>query len=158
MTAIPIRAAEPADIDALLRIEEAVFPGDRLTRRNFRHAVRSPSLLALVAGTPGDVRGYVFVETRRGSRAARLSSLAVAPDAGRAGLGRRLVLAAEQGARDRGCDLIRLEVRADNAGAIALYERAGYRRAGAEADYYDDGETALRFEKTLPADAVADTR
>lgn len=144
---IVIRAAEPDDVDALLRIETAAFPGDHLTRRNFRHAVASPSIVALVAGEP--VRGYALAETRRNARVARLSSIAVGPGAEGAGIGCRLAGAIEQAVRLRGCDRLRLEVRADNARAIALYERRGYRRIGRIRRYYDDGTAALKLEKAL---------
>ena len=144
-----VRPARPEDVDALLRLEEAAFPGDRLDRRGFRHAVRSPTIIALVADGPDGPQGYVLVETRRNARVARLSSVAVAPDGGGQGTGRRLIEAAERAVRDGGRTAIRLEVRADNARAIALYERRGYRRTGRDDDYYEDGEAALRFEKPL---------
>ena len=46
-----------------------------------------------------------------------------------------------------------LEVRYDNASAIALYESSGFRQFGEHAHYYADGAAALRYEKALiPAD------
>jgi len=42
-----------------------------------------------------------------------------------------------------------LEVRADNARAIALYEERGYEKFGTVADYYEDGASALRYRKRL---------
>jgi ribosomal protein S18 acetylase RimI-like enzyme len=48
---------------------------------------------------------------------------------------------------------MRLEVREDNARAIGLYEKSGYRLFGRKPGYYADGATALRFEKTLEAGA-----
>ena len=44
-----------------------------------------------------------------------------------------------------GADRVSLEVREDNAPARALYERAGYRRHGRVADYYEDGTAAIGF-------------
>ena len=41
-------------------------------------------------------------------------------------------------------------MRADNARAIALYERSGYRLFGQVPGYYEDGAMALRFEKPSP--------
>ena len=146
---LPVRPAEPGDLDGLLRIESLVFPGDRLSRRNFRHAIGSPSIVALVVGDPGEPAGYVLVETRRNARVAHLSSIAVAPAAAGSGLGRRLASAAEAEAARRGCDRIRLAVRADNPRAIELYERAGFLRIGREPRYYEDGKAALKFEKSL---------
>jgi [ribosomal protein S18]-alanine N-acetyltransferase len=40
-------------------------------------------------------------------------------------------------------------VRYDNAAAIALYEKLGYRQFDRYPGYYADGAEALRFEKTL---------
>lgn len=144
-----IRPAAPADLDALLALEDAVFPGDRLDRRNFRHAVASPSIVALVVERDGRLAGYALVETRRRTRVARLSSIAVAPEAAGSGLGRTLLAAAETEAAARGARALRLEVRADNPRAARLYERAGYRRTGREPAYYEDGEAAERWEKAL---------
>ena len=47
------------------------------------------------------------------------------------------------------CVSLRLEVRKDNAPAIALYEARGYRPFGEYPDYYADGAAALRMEKRL---------
>jgi ribosomal-protein-alanine N-acetyltransferase len=144
-----IRAAGRADLDGLVALEDASFPGDRLTRRNFRHAIASPSILVLIAPGPDGLRGSALVEFRKGARVARLSSIAVAARAAGSGLGRRLMDEAEAECWRRGCDRLRLEVRADNRRAIDLYLRNGYREVGRSEDYYEDGEAALRFEKSL---------
>lgn len=149
LAGVTIRGAEPNDIDALLAIETRVFPTDRLERRNFRHAVRSPTMVCLVAAGAEDALGYVMVERRRNSAAARLTSIAIAPQATGAGLGRSLLLAAEKEALAAGSTRMRLEVRADNKAARTLYEKTGYRLVETLAAYYEDGATALRYEKAL---------
>lgn len=149
MSEAPIRPAELGDIDRLVALEEAVFPSDRLNRRNFRHAIRSPTILTRVAGEPGSLAGYAFVEIRRGSRTARLSSIAVAPAAAGCGVARKLLAAAEDAARAAGAERLRLEVRADNVRAARLYEAARYRKLERLDDYYEDGEAAQRYEKLL---------
>ena len=143
-----IRPAEARDLADLVRVENAVFPGDQLDRRAFRHALASATIDMLVADD-GTFLGYVQVQRRTGSRLARLTSVAVAPEAAGRRLGRRLVEAAEHMARDKGCARIRLEVRADNERARRLYEQTGYRLFARVEDYYEDGEAALRFEKAL---------
>ena len=144
------RAARLEDLDDLVRLEEEAFESDRLDRRALRHAIRSPTILALVIeGAGGSLAGYALVQLRRGSRIARLTSLAVAADAGRQGVGRRLMSAAEEGAAASGADVLRLEVRADNHAAIRLYETAAYRSLGTVPDYYEDGEAAARYERAL---------
>jgi [ribosomal protein S18]-alanine N-acetyltransferase len=146
---ISIRPADPADVGALLDIENTVFPTDRLERRAFRHAIRSPTIICLVAGREGEVLGYVTVERRRNSSAGRLTSIAVTPHAARAGVGQRLLAAAENAATAAGLTRMRLEVRADNAAAKRLYDKVGYHLLDTLPDYYEDGGAALRYEKAL---------
>lgn len=138
-----------SDLDALVAIENAAFVGDRLSPRSFRHLLRSPSCSVVVAELEGGVLGYALVLFRKASQRARLYSIAVDSSAHAAGVGRALLAAAERSARKRGATDMRLEVRQDNARAIALYEKAGYRRLGVKPDYYADGATALRYAKSL---------
>lgn len=93
--------------------------------------------------------GYALVLLRRGSRVARLYSIAVDPALRGAGLGARLLADAEAQAHKAGAGALRLEVRVDNAAAIKLYERRGYRRFARLPDYYQDGAEAWRYEQVL---------
>jgi ribosomal-protein-alanine N-acetyltransferase len=142
-----IRSAGPADIGALIDLENRSFSSDRISRSSLRRLVVSPSAEVIVAASGKAVAGYAVLLYRSGSRVARLYSLAVAPEF--RGLGRQLLAAAERHAATRGSSSLRLEVRHDNPRAINLYERTGYRRFGERAAYYADGATALRFEKAL---------
>jgi [ribosomal protein S18]-alanine N-acetyltransferase len=148
-TALVIRRARPEDIAALLAIETAAFATDRIERRAFRHAMRSPTMICLVAAKAGEVLGYGIVERRRTSTAARLTSIAISPQGAGHGLGKRLLAALERDALAAGARRMRLEVRADNNVARKLYEAARYRLVGTLDDYYEDGGAALRYEKAL---------
>lgn len=152
--ALHIRPAAPEDLDALVALEHAAFTGDRAERRAIRHAIRSASMSVLAAlvddGPDGPALvGAATLERRRGSRGARLSSIAVSPARSGLGLGSRLLDAAEAEARAHGCHRLRLEVRADNTVGIRLYERRGYTRFAVVEAYYEDGMSAWRYEKTL---------
>lgn len=144
-----IRPASATDLDALLSIENAVFDTDRLSRRSLSRLARSGTAALLVAACRGRAAGYALVLYRKGAKAGRLYSLAVAPEHGSSGLGRALLEAAEEDASARGVYALRLEVREENFRAIRLYERAGYRRLDRVPGYYQDGAAALRFEKRL---------
>jgi [ribosomal protein S18]-alanine N-acetyltransferase len=146
---IVIRAAVRSDLDALVALETATFAHDRATRRALRHAIDSRTISLLVAEEGGIVVGAATVERRRGSAVARLTSIAVAKDRAGRGLGGGLLAAAEADARRHGAAVLRLEVRSDNAPAIRLYDRAGYRRFAVVPAYYEDGGAAWRFEKLL---------
>jgi hypothetical protein len=83
---------------------------------------------------------------------ARLYSIAVAPHMSGRGVGPMLLRAAEDAALARDCRTIRLEVHETNHAAISRYRKSGYREFGKREKYYEDGGTALRFEKRLGAD------
>src|SRR6185295_4203030 len=65
-------------------------------------------------------------------------NVAVAPASLRKGIGRALVEHLLSYARTNAASKILLEVRASNAAAIALYERAGFTRFNTRAQYYKD--------------------
>jgi len=153
-----IRKARASDVDDLAAIEKAVFPGDRLSRRSFRQFIERETAEMLVAENEGRVAGYAVVLFRKGSGVARLYSIAVGPFFARLGIGRLLLAAAEEAAFEHDRLLLRLEVREDNDRAIRVYEQAGYRKLGREPDYYEDGATALRYEKTLRGDTPTATK
>ena len=141
---ITLRLARDADLPALLALE-AQFPGDRLSARQFRHHLGNPRAALRVLEADGLVAGYHLVLNRRLSHRAWLYSIAVAHHARGQGLGGRLLADAEAGAAAAGRRGMRLEVRQDNAAAIALYERAGYRRSAHLRRYYDDGGDGWRY-------------
>lgn len=147
--AVTLREGVAGDLDALERLERAAFDTDRLSRRSLRRFLRVGTTDVPVAERDGALVGYAMVGFRTGSALGRVFSLAVDPVQARSGVGRALLDACEARARARGCTAVRLEVRADNAAAVALYRAAGYRQFTTLADYYEDGAAALRFERAL---------
>lgn len=144
-----IRRAVHGDLPDLIALENRVFDADRLSPRQWKQHLASDSALILIARSQGILLGASVVFFRRNSTVARLYSLATLPEARGSGIGDRLVTAAEQLARRRSRDKLRLEVRRDNRAAQRLYVRRGYRLLGEVAAYYEDGEDALRYEKVL---------
>jgi ribosomal-protein-alanine N-acetyltransferase len=149
MSKVSIRAASLSDLDAILALEQAVFSTDRLSRRSLRAFIKSPHRPLLVAVSDNSLAGYALVALRKRAAAARLYSIAVDPRIGRRGVGRALMAACDRYAAAQGRQSLRLEVRCDNAAAIALYERLGFRQFGQYEGYYADGARALRFEKRI---------
>lgn len=147
--ALLVRRAVPADLAALVELENASFSGDRLSLRQWKHHLDNPGAWILVAAQGGHAAGAAVVFFRSGSRVARLYSLAVATARRGRGLGTELLAAVERIARRRRCDRLRLEVRDDNAPAQRLYERHGYQRITRIERYYEDGADAWRYEKQL---------
>jgi len=154
--AVPgLRPATPADVDALVALEDRCFATDRLSRRSFRRFIALHRADCTVALLDGRVVGYALTLFRAGTALARLYSIAVDPGARGHGLGEALLRAAEAAALDRDCVLLRLEVNPDNAAAVALYKRLGYRPFAHIRDYYEDHGDALRMQRALRAAAPA---
>jgi [ribosomal protein S18]-alanine N-acetyltransferase len=146
-----LRPGIPADAPALLALEAECFEGDLISPRSARRFLASPQArVAMAFDAQGRALGYALTLLRADTPFARLYSLAVAARARGIGLGSALLRAAEADAQAAGRRGLRLEVREDNAAAIAVYLRAGYRPAGTIPDYYEDGATARRYFKRLP--------
>jgi ribosomal protein S18 acetylase RimI-like enzyme len=148
-SSIMVREARPRDLDAIARLENESFETDRVSRRSMREFLRAPHRPVIAATIDDELVGYVLVSLRKGARALRIYSLAVDPRFSRRGVGRALLQACEAYGRRHHRTALTLEVRYDNASAIALYESCGFHQFGEHARYYGDGATALRYEKPL---------
>lgn len=145
-----LRLARPSDLDALCRLELACFDGDRFSRRQLAHLLRGANAVTWLAVDESDrPLGYGTLLFRRNSRAARLYSFCVDPEARGEGLGRCLLEALEHEARARRLEQMTLEVRADNRVAIGLYRRTGFALKRWIDDYYVDGCAAWQMTKPL---------
>ncbi|WP_299597915.1 GNAT family N-acetyltransferase/peptidase C39 family protein [uncultured Microbulbifer sp.] len=144
-----IRNAVECDVDALFSLEQQSFAGDRLSRRRLRHWVRAENRVFLVAEATDQLLGYALVLLRRGTRLARLYSIAVGPAGRGKGIGKALLSAAEDASSRSGRLYMRLEVAEANRAAIALYQQLGYRTFGSYANYYEDAGNALRMQKRI---------
>ncbi len=138
--------ATPADVPALVSLinrayrseaaqagwtaEGHLLAGPRIDAPTLRELLAAPAaVLLVVAPTPGQLTGCVYLEKQGG--ALYLSLLAVAPNAQAHGLGRQLLHAAEAHAQALGCATIRMSVLSVRPELLAWYERQGYRRTGA---------------------------
>jgi ribosomal protein S18 acetylase RimI-like enzyme len=147
---VTLRQARPQDLDALYRLEQLAFSGDRFSRRQLWHLLnRAHAGNLLAEAENGRLLGYGTLLFRRGSRRARLYSFCVHPEARGSGLGRRLLEALERLAVDQGAEALGLEVRADNRIALGLYRRMGFRLERWLADYYEDGCAGWQMGKSL---------
>ncbi|HTI67655.1 MAG TPA: ribosomal protein S18-alanine N-acetyltransferase [Caulobacteraceae bacterium] len=90
--------------------------------------------LVLAAEEAGRLEGFIMI--RVAADEAEILTIAVRPDVRRRGLGLALVEAAQSAAAARGAESLWLEVAADNAAALALYDRAAFDEAGRRNSYY----------------------
>lgn len=148
-TALTIRPAIADDITSLVSVENACFSHDKLSQRSLKRWLSAKHGVLLVALYKDKIVGYGLVWCHKGTRLARLYSLAVLPTLQGKGIAKTLLKALEQATSDRGRIYLRLEVAVNNHSAIGLYKHAGYRVFGQYSDYYDDHSDALRMQKNI---------
>lgn len=103
----------------------------------FEALLDSPGVAAMVADDRGILAGLILIRAVAGE--AEILTLCVAPDSRRGGLGLALVEAGAGASAGIGAEALWLEVAADNAAALKLYERAGFEVAGRRPAYYSRG-------------------
>ena len=138
MTSLAFRHATSDDLDTLVKLEDRCFTEDRISRRSFRRFLDMPRDRLIVAVAGDELVGYCLVLMSAATRLARIYSIAVLPAERGRNIGEQLVREAEAAAVDAGRIVMRLEVREDNAPAIRLYQRLGYRQFGTYRDYYEE--------------------
>lgn len=130
-----VRTATEADLDAVLTLVNSAFQverffknRDRLDAADLAHHFKEGTFL--LAEESGKLAGCVYV-TRHGDRA-YFGLLSVDPSHQKNGIGRRLVSAAEEFARETGArfmDLKLINLRTELPG---IYEKMGYHISGTE--------------------------
>lgn len=145
-TTIDLRPMEPADLDAVHRLEVACSP-DPWSRHLLAGELEGPGTdrhwLVATEGdgvAPATIVGFGGILSIVDE--AHVMNLAVHPRWRRRGLASRLLAALLVRAVDRGATAATLEVRAANRAATELYRRFGFEAAGRRRAYYADGEDA----------------
>lgn len=134
--AIRVRDAELADLDAIMRLETATFPGDAWSRDMMAAELASPHTTYVVVESGDELVGYAGLSAPAGAGQGDIQTIAVDATHRRLGIGTVLMQQLLGAARARGAREVFLEVRADNPGAEALYERHGFERIGVRPRYY----------------------
>ncbi len=146
---VALRRAVAGDVDQIIEVELSCFdaPDELFTRRQVRRLIDNPRATVTVAELEGRVVGWAvgLVRQHRRSRSGRLYAVAVHPSARGRHAGRLLVEATINALKAKGVDRVYLEVRHDNAAAIALYEKLGFRPTQSLPGYYGVDRDGLRM-------------
>jgi uncharacterized protein len=153
---LPDRAGRN-DLPALLDLERRSFaPELALSRRQMRDLLRNQRASVHVIRRGGIIAAAAIL-TRRATPAGkvgRLYSLAVDEHFRRQDLGRSLLETCLAAAHSEHLRAVLLEVAADNAPAIGLYERAGFARSRLLRNYYGLGRDGWKMRLDLPTEPV----
>lgn len=135
LTTLRFEQLQEGHIPAILAIESQTNTAP-WSERSFRNELDHNRGLFLVAILQGQVIGYGGVWLVIDE--AHITTVAVAPEHQRQGIGERLMVELLQGAKERGMLCSTLEVRAGNDAAIKLYEKLGYHVSARRKGYYPD--------------------
>ena len=147
-----IRDARLEDLDAIVRIEETSF-SDPYPKGLLKAFFYLPGAY-IVASSKEVIIGYA-VGSANGEEG-HVVSVAVDPRHRRKQIGTALLSAVTAKLVAEGVKQIQLEVRKGNAGAIAFYERMGYRMLSEIRHYYGDGEDAWVLRRLVESSVSVD--
>lgn len=137
------------DVESLLPLEQQLFGRWAWSAETFWSELAAPGrwyVAAELAG--GELAGYAGLSATGAE--ADVQTIAVAPSAQGRGVGALLLQGLLDEAARRGCTTVLLEVRADNAPAIRLYERHGFVRIALRRGYYQPGDVDAHIMRLRP--------
>jgi [ribosomal protein S18]-alanine N-acetyltransferase len=150
-----VRNLAAQDLDDVLVLAAESLEAPHWNRRDYEQillAEPSGPLLrcGLVADRGGKVAGFAVASWLRQEAVAEVEGLFVELDYRRQGVGSALIAACMTWAAQAGASKVRLEVRASNTAAHALYRRHGFSPAGVRRAYYSSPvEDALVLQAPL---------
>jgi ribosomal-protein-alanine N-acetyltransferase len=141
-----IRPMKWWDLEQVVEIEAAVFGATAWSPESFWGELARDDRYYVVADDAG-VQAYGGLWLMPPE--ADVQTVAVSPTARGRGLGSAILDTLLEYARGSGCRTVRLEVKAANDSAIALYESRGFRKVRVRERYYPDFSDALVMELEL---------
>ena len=149
------------DIESVMPLEAELFGPWRWSAETFWAELAAPNRWYVVAEDAEEqdedagthVLGYAGLASNGAE--ADVQTIAVAPGAQGRGVGALLLGALLKEAARRGCTTVLLEVRADNAPAIRLYQRHGFERIAVRRGYYQPGDVDAHIMRLRPLPARA---
>jgi len=130
------------DIPAVTALEEELFDDAWSPEMFWNELAQGPTRTYLVTTEEDEVVAYAGLAAMPDE--AYVQTIGVAPAHQRQGIGATLLARLMDDARERGLPRVGLEVRVDNAAAIAMYERFGFEPIAVRKGYYQpSGADAL---------------
>jgi [ribosomal protein S18]-alanine N-acetyltransferase len=145
---LSVRHATPADLDAIIALEQAAASGAHWAVEQYRTALSEDSRIALIVEENSHVIGFLIA--RGVEKEWELENIVVAGTAQRGGIGTQLMDEFLRRVRERNASSISLEVRESNLAALRLYQSCDFGECGRRKNYYTNPrEDALVYKKML---------
>ncbi|CAM2067009.1 ribosomal protein S18-alanine N-acetyltransferase [Sulfidibacter corallicola] len=138
-----MKLVEGIDAAAFAGVESAAFR-DPWTSADFGS---QPHRLGLALFDGDRCISYVYGQCLLDE--AEIFRIGTHPEQRRRGLAARILAAFVDRVRSQGASCVLLEVSSENRGAVAFYERTGFREVGRRRDYYASGEDALLMRRDI---------
>lgn len=155
---VNVRRSVPADLPGLMRVERESFPTpwSEESVLSFQNDPEHRLCYTATDDREAEVIGYLALQYVDDE--AELCNIAVLPARRGGGIGALLIDTAVDFCSRKSIRLLHLEVRENNAPAIALYRRKGFCPVGIRRGYYaDSGEDAFLFSRIIEHESPSDT-
>lgn len=147
---LKIRDYQDRDFADMVALDQECFePGIAYSPREMRRFLHFASREAIVVERDGKVSAFC-IGYRSPARTGRILTIDVSRELRRSGIGTRLLEETAARLRTAGAIETVLEVDMTNAGAIAFYERLGFRRGARIPDYYGQDRDAFEMVRPEP--------
>lgn len=132
---VALRPVRSTDLDALARLHAACFPDEAWDSGALATVLAMTGTESRVASSEAaEICGFLITQCL--GEDAEILTLGVAPAWRRQGIAHELLADFFARARQAGATRVVLEVAADNAAALALYQSLGFARQGTRPNYY----------------------
>ena len=147
---ITIEDASVKLLDKLYEIEKHCFEKEAFTKQQIAYLLTDYNAIGLAARVNGEITGFVIgrIDIVRNVPFGHILTVDIAPSYRRKGIAQKLLHDIEVIFKEKGAKECRLEVREDNAAAVNLYQKLGYKKMGKLEKYYGDAH-GLYLKKTL---------
>lgn len=142
---VTTRMARLRDWPVLYRLVPTVFP--EVGQAALSHLLRNERKAMLVAVVDKQVIGFCHLRVRHQGGVLWINYIGVDPHSRKAGVGQALLQRAQECAAAWGCMRVELDVVVRNTGAVAFYDRSGYRCITTLVD--DMGRVKYRYRREI---------
>jgi ribosomal-protein-alanine N-acetyltransferase len=154
-----LRSYRFSDLETLYQIDQACFPpGISYSREELAGFIAHGRSRTWIAEAGEEIVGFLIANRHPGQRLGHIITVDVVKAWRRRGVGKALMDAAEEWARQQGLQAIALETAEDNLAAQRFYAVRSYKKHEKLDGYYADGTAAWIMIKWLEKKPTGDNR